>query len=58
MTLLQPSLAKLREEGVLLLIYIDDIIAFADDPQTLMSFIQKTITLFQSVGFTIHSEKS
>lgn len=54
--LLKPALARLREEGVLLLIYIDDIV-FADDPQSLMYFIQRTITLFQSLGFTIHSEK-
>ena len=56
--LLKPALAKLREEGVLLVIYIDDIILFADDPQTLVIFIQRAITLCQSLGFTIHSDKS
>lgn len=56
--LLKPALAKLREEGVLLVIYIDDIILFADDPQTLVIFIQRAITLLQSLGFTIHSDKS
>lgn len=56
--LLKPALAKLREDGVLLVIYIDDIILFADDPQTLVIFIQRAITLLQSLGFTIHSDKS
>lgn len=56
--LLKPALARLREDGVLLVIYIDDIILFADDPQTLLGFIQRAITLLQSLGFTIHSDKS
>jgi len=43
---------------VLLVIYIDDIILFADDPQTLLVFIQRAITLLQSLGFTIHLDKS
>ena len=42
---------------MLLAIYIDDIILFADDPQTLLVFIQRAITLLQSLGFTIHSDK-
>ena len=56
--LLKPALARLREDGVLLVIYIDDIILFADDTQTLLVFIQRAITLLQSLGFTIHSDKS
>lgn len=43
---------------MLLIINIDDIIFFADDPQTLLVFIQRAITLLQSLGFTIHSDKS
>ena len=44
---------------MLLVIYIDDIILFADaDPTTLLVFIQRAITLLQSLGFTIHSDKS
>ena len=43
---------------MLLVIYIDDIILFADDPQTLLGFVHRAITLFQSLGFTIHSDKS
>ena len=43
---------------MLLVIYIDDIILFADDPQTLLVFIQRAITLLQSLGFTIHLDKS
>ena len=56
--LLKPALAISREDGVLLVIYIDDIILFADDPQTLLGFTQCVITLLQSLGFTIHSDKS
>ena len=43
---------------MLLVIYIDDIILFAYDPQTLLGFVHRAITLFQSLGFTIHSDKS
>ena len=34
------------------------IILFADDPQTLLVFIQRAITLLQSLEFTINSDKS
>ena len=34
--LLKPALARLREDGVLLVVYIDDIILLADDPETLV----------------------
>ena len=56
--LLKPALARLREDGVLLVIYIDDIILLADDPQTLITYIHKATTLLKSLGFTIHEGKS
>ena len=56
--LLKPALARLREDGVLLVIYIDDIILLADDPQTLITYIHKASTLLKSLGFTIHEGKS
>ena len=43
---------------MLLVIYIDDIILLADDPQTLVTYIHKATTLLKSLGFTIHEGKS
>ena len=43
---------------MLLVVYIDDIILLADDPQTLVTHIHKAITLLTSLGFTIHEGKS
>ena len=56
--LLKPSLGRLRDDGVLLVVYIDDIMLLADDPQTLVTYIHKAITLLISLGFTIHEGKS
>ena len=56
--LLKPALARLREDGVLLVVYIDDIILLADDPETLVAYIHKATTLLKSLGFTIHEGKS
>ena len=56
--LLKPALARLREDGVLLVIYIDDIILLAEDPQTLITYIHNATTLLKSLGFAIHEGKS
>ena len=56
--LLEPALAVLRGHGVLIIVYIDDIILLADDPKTLIEHIHQTLTLFTSLGFTINQEKS
>ena len=56
--LLKPTLATLRDDEVLLVVYIDDIILLADDPQTLVTCIHKATTPLPSLGFTIHEGKS
>ena len=56
--LLKPALARLREDGVLLGIDIDDIILLADNPETLITYIHEATTLLKSLGFTIHEGKS
>ena len=55
--LLKPALAVLRGHGVLIIVYIDDIILLADDPKTLIEYIDQTMRLFKSLGFTINEEK-
>ena len=49
--LLKPTLARLREDGLLLVIYINDIILLAVDPQTLLTYIHKATTLLKISGF-------
>ena len=40
------------------IIYIDDIILLAEDPQTLITYTHKATTLLKYLGFTIHEGKS
>ena len=56
--LMKPTLARLREDGLLLVIYINDIILLAVDPQTLLTYIHKATTLLKSLGFIIDEGKS
>lgn len=56
--LLKPPLAVLRGKGVLIVVYIDDIILLADDRGTLLTNIHQTIAMFKCLGFTIHEQKS
>ena len=53
--LLKP--AVLRGHGVLIIVYIDDIILLADDPRTLIGHIHQTMTLFKSLCFFVNEEK-
>ena len=41
---IKPALAGLRGDGVLIIVYIDDIILLADDPKTLIKHIHQTMT--------------
>lgn len=43
---------------MLLVIYIDNIILLADDPETFITYMHKATTLLKSLGFTIHEGKS
>ena len=56
--LTKPPLALLRVQGHTFAIYIDDTISVDDTFQSCLLTVIKTIKLFQSLGFVIHTEKS
>ena len=56
--LTKPPLALLRIQGHTFAIYIDDTISVDDTFQSCLLTVIKTIKLFQSLGFVIHTEKS
>ena len=56
--LTKPPIACLRIEGVIVAIYIDDIIAIGDTYEKCLIGTIKTIKLFLKLGFIIHPEKS
>ena len=56
--LTKPPIAYLRTEGVVVAIYIDDIIVIGDTYEECLIVTVKTIKLFLRLGFIIHSEKS
>ncbi len=55
--LLKPLLAYLREQGVLILNYIDDLLIVARSRAQCLLHLQWTLDLFHRVGFSIHPEK-
>ena len=56
--LTKPPIACLRIEGVIVAIYIDDIIVIGDTFEECLIGAIKTIKLFLKLGFVIHPEKS
>ena len=56
--LTKPPIACLRTEGVIVAIYIDDIIVIGDTYEECLIGTIKTIKLFLKLGFIIHPEKS
>ena len=56
--LTKPPIACLRIEGVLVAIYIDDIIVIGNTYEECLIGIFKTIKLFLKLGFIIHPEKN
>ena len=56
--LLKPVMAHLRTMGIVILCYIDDCIFVAESPSLLLSHIDYAVRLFDSLGLTIHPEKS
>ena len=55
--LTKPPIACLRIEGVIVAIYIDDIIVIGDTYEECLIGTIKTIKLFLKLGFIIHLEK-
>ena len=56
--LTKPPIACLRIEGVIVAIYIDDIIVIGDTYEECLIGAIKTIKLFLKLDFIIHPEKS
>ena len=56
--LTKPTIACLRIEGVIVPIYIDDVIVIGETYEECLTGTIKTIDLFLNLGFIIHPEKS
>lgn len=56
--LLKPVYSILREKGIMVVFYTDDILLLANSPEKLETDIAGTINLLQSLEFTIHDTKS
>lgn len=56
--ILKPVLATLHEEGHAIIIYFDDSLIQGDTFQLCYHSVERAATLLDSLGFTIHQEKS
>lgn len=56
--LLKPALSILREKGILIVAYIDDLLFIADTPEGVERAVAEAVNLLEALGFTIHAEKS
>ena len=56
--LMKPVVALLRERGIRLIIYLDDILVLCNSRETLLSQLSLTKDLFQCLGLTINLKKS
>ena len=55
---LKPVTTLLRELGVRLVIYIDDILVIAESPECAKEHTKGLIYLLENLGFTVHPEKT
>ena len=56
--LLKPVLSSLRKEGYVNCAYIDDILLIGESYNECLTNVLETMKLFDSLGFTIHKDKS
>ena len=56
--LLKPVLARLRHQGVRLIMYLDDMLLIAQSPEELKKQLQLVTTLLELLEFVINQEKS
>ena len=56
--LLKPLVAYLREKGICLIIYIDDILLLADTKEKATLALLTTLNLLEFMGFLVNYEKS
>ena len=55
---LKPVTTLLRELGVRLVIYIDDILVVAESPELAREHTEGLVYLLENLGFTVHPEKT
>ena len=55
---LRPVAAKLRELGIQLVIYLDDILVIASSPTQLEDHASTLVYTLENLGFIVHPEKS
>ena len=56
--LLKPPFAHLRAEGYLSVVYVDDSLLVGENYNECRANILRTVSLLQSLGFTVHPDKS
>lgn len=56
--LTKPIIAKLREQGIILAVYLDDILIIGRDHKECQDHLNIVMTLLQRLGFTINYDKS
>ena len=56
--ILRPIVAFLRERGIRLVIYLDDILLLNEDPEQLKAQLSVAVDILQELGFVINWEKS
>ncbi|CAL8101581.1 unnamed protein product [Orchesella dallaii] len=54
----KPIVAVLRQEGILLIIYLDDVFVTNTDKDSTKTSIDRAVQLFESAGFIINYERS
>ena len=57
MKIMRPVMVKLREQGLRLIIYLDDILLMADSPEKLQYHTHILINLLQDLGFILNIKK-
>jgi hypothetical protein len=55
---LKPVVAFLRERGIRLVIYLDDVLIMASSKDLVLQHLHLVIGLFTSLGFLVNAEKS
>lgn len=55
---LKPVAAFLREQGICIVLYVDDMLIIGSTVEETSKFTQIAMNLLRSLGFTIHKEKS
>ena len=56
--LLRPVIAHFRKKGGKIMIYIDDILIMASNPEAASKLVSEVLKLLQNLGFIINWEKS